>query len=361
MNNQQHHLHINLPRNDFTINVNIQLPANGISVLFGHSGAGKTSILRCVAGLQQAKNSFIKIHNDVWQDDAASIYLPTWQRSLGYVFQDACLFEHMTIEKNIHYGKQRRLKNSPKKMVDDIIELLDLSLLLNRYPQQLSGGERQRVAIARALATQPKLLLLDEPMASLDQNLRQDIFPWLEKLRDELKTPMLYVTHSTEEVVRLADHIVCIEKGQVYLQGNATDILSQPNNPIMVGDNIGAVVDAMPIARDEKWQLICVSFDGGQLWLKDNGLSLHRPVRVQIFAKDISITLNEPLLTSIQNHFACIIESINTDQHPSQAIVQLKCGNTLLLARITQRAVAQLQLTVNQQVWAQIKSAALVQ
>jgi len=203
------HIRLRLTRADFQLGVDLTLPSSGITVLFGPSGSGKTSLLRCVAGLERPEQARISIGSEVWQDDAAGVYLPTWQRDLGYVFQEASLFEHLNVRQNLHFGLKRTRKPGAEQALAHALELLGIGHLLHRQAGTLSGGERQRVAIARALATQPRILLLDEPLAALDIARRHEILPWLEKMRDELSLPMLYITHSADELARLADHLWC--------------------------------------------------------------------------------------------------------------------------------------------------------
>ena len=355
------HIRLNLPRPAFTLDVDLNLPGDGITVLFGVSGSGKTSLLRCVAGLERTPGAVVSIAGETWQDDAAGIYLPTWQRPLGYVFQEASLFEHLSVRNYLQFGLKRSNTPSNAAALDAAIDLLGISGLLDRTTGQLSGGERQRVAIARALATQPRLLLLDEPLASLDQARRQDILPWLERLRDELKIPMLYVTHSSDEVARLADTLVVLDAGKIKACGAVADVLAATDGALVLGDEAGAMLDATVAERDARWQLMQLAFNGGSLWLRDTGLPLGRKVRVRVLARDVSVATQEPQHTSIQNLLPCIVQSIVADAHPSQALVRLVCGHSMLLARITVRAVDALQLVPGMPVWAQIKAVALVE
>ena len=354
-------LRLKLNRTDFALDVDLELPGQGIAVLFGVSGSGKTSLLRCVAGLERTPGALVSIAGKTWQDDAAGVYLPTWQRPLGYVFQEASLFEHLTVRGNLQFGLKRAKGAAEASALSAAIDLLGIGALLERKTNQLSGGERQRVAIARALATQPRLLLLDEPLAALDHARRQDILPWLERLRDELKIPMLYVTHSSDEVARLADTLVVLDAGQVKACGPVADVLVGLDMPVVLGDDAGALLSASIEARDERWQLAQLKFNGGSLWLRDTGLSLGRQVRVRVLARDVSIALAKPSHTSIQNLLPCVVQAIGPDTHASQTLIQLLCGESVLLARVTSRAVDELQLTSGMQVWAQVKSVALVE
>ena len=357
---------LRLARADFELAVDLLLPAHGITVLFGASGSGKTSVLRSVAGLETAHHALVRIAGQTWQDDDAGLMRPTWQRALGYVFQEASLFEHLDVLHNLRFGQRRvaganTANANAAAHLDEIISLLGLGTLLRRRPAQLSGGERQRVAIARALATRPALLLLDEPLAALDQARRQEILPWLERLRDELHIPMLYVTHSADEMARLADHLVVLARGQVLASGPTAEVLSAIHGPGVVGEDAGALLQGRLVERDERWQLARVAFDGGSLWLRDSGLALGQPARLRVLARDVSITTSEPQHTSIQNLLPGVIDAIADDAHPSQALLRVRCGGSLLLARITRKAVHTLALQPGSAVWLQVKSVALVQ
>jgi molybdate transport system ATP-binding protein len=360
------HLQINIARSAFQLNLDIQLPGQGITAIFGPSGSGKTTLLRAVAGLEKNPQGLIQIGENIWQDTKQGIYIPTWQRPLGYVFQESSLLPHLSVAENLNFGLKRVLKSAnsaptaANKALQASIELLGIGGLLQRMPDELSGGERQRVAIARAIAMQPHLLLMDEPLASLDAARRQEIFPWLARLRDELKMPMLYVTHSAEEVTRLADHLLVLDRGQVKSQGPVNQVLTQVVNPVVVGEDAGALIAGHIGAVDAQWHLSRVDFEGGSVWMRDEGLTVGKAVRIRILARDVSLATSEPQNTSIQNQLRGSIQSITPDPHPSQVMVVLKCGAEEVLARVTKRAVDELVLEVGMPVWAQVKSVALV-
>jgi len=360
------HLQINIARSAFELKLKLQLPARGITAIFGPSGSGKTTLLRAVAGLEKNPQGLIQIGENIWQDTKQGIYIPTWQRPLGYVFQESSLLPHLSAAENLNFGLKRVLKSAnsaptaANKALQASIELLGIGSLLQRMPAELSGGERQRVAIARAIAMQPQLLLMDEPLASLDAARRQEIFPWLARLRDELKMPMLYVTHSAEEVARLADHLVVLDQGHVKAQGSVSAVLTQVVNPVVVGEDAGALIAGCIGAVDAQWHLSRVDFDGGCIWMRDAGLPVGKAVRIRILARDVSLAISEPTNTSIQNQLRGSIQSITSDPHPSQVMVVLKCGAEEVLARVTNRAVNELALQVGMPVWAQVKSVALV-
>ena len=360
------HLQINIARSAFELKLKLQLPARGITAIFGPSGSGKTTLLRAVAGLEKNPQGLIQIGENIWQDTKQGIYIPTWQRPLGYVFQESSLLPHLSAAENLNFGLKRVLKSAnsaptaANKALQASIELLGIGGLLQRMPDELSGGERQRVAIARAIAMQPQLLLMDEPLASLDAARRQEIFPWLARLRDELKMPMLYVTHSAEEVTRLADHLVVLDQGHVKAQGSVSAVLTQVVNPVVVGEDAGALIAGCIGAVDAQWHLSRVDFDGGCIWMRDAGLPVGKAVRIRILARDVSLAISEPTNTSIQNQLRGSIQSMTPDKHPSQVMVVLKCGAEEVLARVTKRAVNELALQVGMPVWAQVKSVALV-
>ncbi|NBX54055.1 MAG: molybdenum ABC transporter ATP-binding protein [Betaproteobacteria bacterium] len=347
-------------RNQFALQLDVQWPEQGITVILGASGSGKTSLLRCVAGLERPQRARIEIGGVLWQDDQQALFVPTWQRALGYVFQESSLLPHLTVQQNLAYGLQRASARPQVHSLAQAIDLLGIGHLLARSPGALSGGERQRVALARALASQPRLLLLDEPMASLDAARRQEILPWLEKMRDELHLPMLYVTHAADEAARLGAHMWVLEQGQVKAQGAVTEVFANIHPPLVAGQDLGALLHGRLVERHSDWHLCRVAFEGGELWMRDSGLALGQAVRMRLLAKDVSIATVAPQHTSIQNLLSAVIEAVASDEHPSQVLVRLRVGPSVVLSRITQRAWATLGLHVGQPVYLQVKSVALV-
>lgn len=355
--------------NGFCLDLDLRLPARGITVLFGPSGSGKTTVLRCVAGLEAADEALVEIAGVCWQDSGRGWRLPTWRRPLGYVFQEASLFDHLDVRANLAFGSKRvrgpGADTPAQGTLDEAVALLGIGHLLARRPHELSGGERQRVAIARALATQPRLLLLDEPLSSLDAARRRDILPWLERLRDAWQVPMLYVTHSVDEMVRLADTLVLMEQGQAVACGPVAEVLQRTDVAAAQGDEAGVLLQGQVASRDAAWHLMQVEFPGGSLWLRDTGCSIGQVVRVRVMARDVSVALDLPRATSVQNLLPCTVQSVTADPHqPSQVLVALACAapaqGTTLLARITARAAHHLALAPGRQAWAQVKAAALV-
>lgn len=355
-------IQLSLSREDFALNIDQHLPVQGITVLFGPSGSGKTTVLRCVAGLEKAKG-FISLGDETWQDSANNIFRPTWQRELGYVFQESSLFEHLDVRGNLHFGLHRCKRNRESGHAQDLevaIELLGINHLLARSVASLSGGERQRVAIARALATRPKILLLDEPLASLDMARRKEVLPWLEHLHRELRIPILYVTHSMDELVRLADHVVLLDRGTVQGSGPLTQAMSSQEVARTIGDEAGIVTVAEVVELNVQDQTVGVSFGGCHVWVPEQSVSLGQKVRLRILARDVSLSLTPHDDTTIQNCLRGEIESIGPDMHPSQALLHVRCGQEVMMSRIPRQSIAQLGLVVGLSVWCQIKSVFLV-
>lgn len=345
----------------FTLDVDLDLPARGVTALFGHSGSGKTTLLRCIAGLERAPQGRLTVNGDVWQDDGqiSGQWLPTHQRPLGYVFQEASLFPHLTVMGNLRYGL-RRTSGAQQVSLEQAIELLGIRPLLERKPDRLSGGERQRVGMARALALSPRLLLMDEPLAALDLKRKQEILPYLERLHRELEIPVLYVSHSPDEVARLADHIVVLDAGRTVAAGPLTETLARLDLPIQLGEDVGVVLDAVVAERDEKWHLARVEFPGGSLWVRDGGHAPGQSVRVRILARDVSIALEQVASTSILNCLPATVDQLASDYHRALSLLRLTVGPSPLLARLTQRSAVGLQLAPGKPVWVQIKAVALI-
>ena len=342
----------------FTLDVDLTLPGRGVTALFGHSGSGKTSLLRCLAGLEKPGHGRLVFKGRTWQDEAT--WLPTHRRPLGYVFQEASLFPHLSILGNLQFG-QKRSGSAARVGLDQAIALLGIGHLLARKPDTLSGGERQRVGIARALAVGPEILLMDEPLAALDLKRKQEILPYLERLHDELDIPVIYVSHSPDEVARLADHLVAMENGRVVAAGPLGETLARLDLPIRLGEDVGVVLEATVGEIDAAWQLARVDFPGGGLWTRDRGLPAGRRVRVRVLARDVSLALGEPGASSIQNNLDGIVESLGDDEHPGLLLVRVQVGASRLLARLTRRSAAQLGIEPGLPVRVQVKSVALME
>ena len=349
----------------FALDVDLDLPGTGVTALFGHSGSGKTTILRLMAGLERAARGYLQVNGDVWQDDAHAQFRPTHQRDLGYVFQEASLFPHLTVERNLVYGMKRVPVPQRQVSLDDAVELLGIGHLRQRLPATLSGGERQRVAIARALATSPRILLMDEPLAALDLKRKEEILPYLQRLHDELKIPVVYVTHSPDEVARLADHLVLLESGHVVAQGPMAELLTRVDLPLAHGDAASALITARISGHDAGYHLSYADFAGGRLSLTlgppgfYGSITPGRMLRIRVQARDVSLTLENQQSTSILNILPVTVADLSDDS-PGQVMVGLDAGGTRLLARITRKSADALALAPGKAVYAQVKGVAVV-
>lgn len=350
-------LRFELQRDDFQLEVATRLPGTGINAVFGPSGCGKTTLLRLLAGLEKDPHGVCRVGVDTWQDDRA--FLAAHQRPVGYVFQEANLFTHLSVQQNLDYGFKRTPVAQRRVKMTDAIELLGLEHLLSRNPGNLSGGERQRVAIARALLTSPELLLMDEPLAALDRSSKRDILPYLEQLHDELSMPVVYVSHATEEVARLADHLLLMEAGKVRAQGPAEELLARLELAREQGPDAEALIETEVTAHDEAFHLSYLDFAGGRFSVVRNQLPIGHRARVRILARDVSLTLQRQDGTSILNIFPATVEEL-IDDGPAQMLVRLDLQGSALLARVTRKSAQALQLAPGRTLFAQVKTVALV-
>jgi len=352
------HAKFSMQRGAFVLKVEFDTPSRGVTALFGQSGSGKTTLLRCIAGLEREKGE-LNVNGETWQSD--SFFAPVHERSLGYVFQEASLFPHLSVRANLEYGYQRISPEARKVKIEQVIEWLGLGNLLDRRdPSSLSGGERQRVAIGRALLVSPKLLLMDEPLAALDNMSKQEIMPYLEYLHRELEIPVIYVSHALDEVVRLADHLVLMDKGSVLASGSLAETISRLDLPTAHFDDAGAVIAATVAEQDDTYSLTRLKFSGGELWVGKVAQPDGTTVRARVLARDVSIVLQRPGATSINNILAAQIIEIQ-DEGSAKVNIRMRVGEGhTLLARITRRSCDQLELNIGMGVYAQVKSVALM-
>jgi molybdate transport system ATP-binding protein len=343
----------------FRLDVSFNLPGRGVTAILGVSGSGKTSLLRCIAGLQRADSGRLIVNGAVWQDDAAGVFLPVHRRPLGFVFQDASLFAHLDVRRNLAYGRSRVPAAERRVSLEQAVELLGIAPLMARRPDTLSGGERQRVAIARALATSPRLLLMDEPLAALDLQRKAEVLPYLERLQAELELPILYVSHAPDEVARLADHLLLLEAGRVTAAGPTRELLTRLDLPLAHGDAAAAVIAATVRHLEPDWQLAHLEFSGGQISLPSQTLQPGQRVRLRIQARDVSLSLLRQEGSSVLNVFAATVTGLAGDS-PGQLMVSLDAGGSTLLARITRKSAAALQLQPGSPVFAQVKGVAVL-
>jgi molybdate transport system ATP-binding protein len=342
---------------NFQLDVNLDLPGRGVTSLFGPSGCGKTSLLRAIAGLDRHPGGFLRVGDLLWQD--GETFLPPHRRPVGYVFQEASLFEHLTVQGNLEYGLKRVPEADRSISLERAIGLLGIGPLLPRSPITLSGGERQRVAIARALAVSPRLLLMDEPLAAVDLERRQEILPWIEVLHRELDIPVIHVSHAPEEVARLADHLVLMRAGQVTAAGDMHQIFTRLDLPLALDPDATSVIEATVIGHDEEYRLTRLEFAGGQFTVARQPIATGSPVRLRLAARDVSLTLQRQTGTSILNILPVTVDELSLDDE-AQVTVLVLARSVPILARITRKSATELGLQPGMQIFAQAKSIALL-
>ena len=353
---------LQLSYSGFSLDLDVQLPGKGVTALFGHSGSGKTTCLRCIAGLERASQAFVQINDEVWQDSQNHLFVPVHKRSLGYIFQEASLFPHLSVRANLEFGLRRIPRQQRRVELAHAADLLGITHLLERAPDHLSGGERQRVGIARALLTSPKLLLMDEPLAALDSQRKAEILPYLERLHAELDIPVLYVSHSHDEVARLADHIVLLSEGKVLASGPTGETLARLDLPLSQGDDAGVVIEGEVCDYDAHYQLLTLQLprSAQRIRVAHAPLTIGKTLRVKVQARDISLSLNRSEHSSILNSLQATVIGETAADNQAHVLVRLDIAGTALLARITRYSRDQLALQPGQIIWLQIKSVAVL-
>jgi molybdate transport system ATP-binding protein len=328
--------------------------------LFGRSGAGKSSVIEAIAGLVRPRAGRIAVGDRVLFDAARGIDLPPEERRVGYVFQDDLLFPHMTVRGNLAYGE--RLTPARERFVEArrVVALLGLERLLERRPATLSGGEKQRVAIGRALMASPRVLLMDEPLASLDAPRKAEILQYIELLRDELRLPIVYVSHAIEEVTRLADHLVVMAEGRVVAQGTLAEVLAREDMVELAGRfEAGAVFETRVARHDETYGLTHLAFPGGELVVANVDALVGEPVRARIRARDVALALEAPRHASFQNVLEGVVHAIGGEFGAIVDVTIVLAGGERLLARLTRASVAALGLAPGARVYALVKAIAI--
>jgi molybdate transport system ATP-binding protein len=350
---------VSLARNTgFTLTAQFTAPQSGVTALFGRSGSGKTTIIQMVAGSVRPDQGQIRVGDEVCLDMAKGIDLPIEKRRVGYVFQDARLFPHLSVDNNLRYG-QRRARHAHSIGFEAVVDMLGIGHLLKRRPHTLSGGERQRVAIGRALLAQPRLLLMDEPLASLDEQRKLEILPYLERLRDDLKVPILYVSHSIDEVLRLADTVAALQDGTVLACGPLADVLSRPELlPVLGRFDLGTIFDCVVKSHDADLSLSTITFADGELRVPLVDRPVGAPVRARIRSRDVSLSLSRPIDVSVTNRLAGTIGSLRREGGP-YVNVEVKLANGKLQSLVTLESVDRLALEEGMPVWAMIKAVAV--
>ena len=343
----------------FRLQVDLSLPGQGVSILFGPSGCGKTSLLRGVAGLDARMQGYVSVNGQVWLDTSRRKNTPAWQRAVGFVFQDAALFPHLRVRENLIYGMKRAGGLQDSRLFDRISGLLALDGLHARHPDSLSGGERQRVAIARALLSKPKLLLMDEPLSSLDESLKREFLPYLEELHRELDIPVIYVTHAHDELMRLADYVVFMSEGRVDDSGTLEAVLPTLGMKAGLCGEWGTVVAGLIRAHQPEEGISEISFQGGSLWVPLLALPEGSAVRCRVFPSDVSLSIERPTLCSILNVMPVKVVSVLEQNQSPQVLVCLDLQGTFLYSSVTRKSAKDLGLCPGQSLYAQIKATTL--
>ncbi|KHD07017.1 molybdenum ABC transporter ATP-binding protein [Candidatus Thiomargarita nelsonii] len=344
-----------LKRRNFSLEVQTAFPESGITALFGPSGGGKTTLLRCIAGLEPSVRGHLRVGDTVWQDER--VFVPPHKRPIGYVFQGAALFPHLSVRGNLDFALKRA--STRRISFDEAVAFTGIGHLLERRTTNLSGGERQRVALARALLSSPKFLLMDEPLAALDRESKAQLMPYIEQLHETLSIPVLYVSHSIEEVAHLADRMVLLFNGRVQGSGLISEMLTSLSLPLARSDNAVSVIEATVVEHDDNYHLTCLRFDGGEILLPREDLSIGKSVRVGVHARDVSLVWQPSEHTSILNVIPVVVKEVSV-LNSAQVLVRLRAANTLLLARITQKSAAALDVVPGREMYAQVKSVSLI-
>jgi len=349
----------------FLLDVAFDAPTPGIVALFGPSGCGKSTTINIIAGLVVPDHGEISLGEDVLLDTRRKIAIAAERRGIGYVFQDARLFPHLNVASNLRYA-QRRARRAPYVSLERVLAMLDLEPLLSRRVHRLSGGERQRVALGRALLSQPRLLLLDEPLAALDRDRREEVLPYLETLRDQLSIPMIYVSHQFDEVLRLATHIVLMQAGKVAAEGGITQMSLDPKLRALIGpDAVGAVIDGTVLGEDAASGLTRVRVGNGELKIEAARLVAGARMRVQLLARDVIVSTRMPQYLSVRNSLPGVVTAIDDDGTGNAGdlgsdLVSIDIGaGASILARVTRAATRELELAVGAAVWALVKAVSL--
>ena len=345
----------------FTLEAIFKAPATGITMLFGPSGCGKTTVLRCIAGLIHVKDGLCDVAGEIWQDRNGA-FVPTHKRALGYVFQEASLFPHLSVRRNLLFGAPGKKHNGPVIDFDEVIDLLGIRALLDRSPRNLSGGERQRVGFGRALLTQPKVLLMDEPLSALDRKTKEEILPFIERLRDHFALPIFYVTHDMTEVERLGDQLVLMDKGQVIGAGPLEELQSDPSLPLAASRDAAVSFEGVVQTSDKAYGLVALKVRGGVLTAPAPPTPVGERRRIRVIASDVSLTREPPAPSSILNVLPARIVSMKPlDTNEVVVVVALGSDGTgaRLLSRMMRKSWRVLGFAEGMNVFAQVKAVAL--
>jgi len=345
----------------FELNVALDVPASGVLALFGPSGSGKTTLIRCLAGLERAPNGFLQVGDETWQDESRGVYVPMHRRPIGYVFQDARLFPHLSVRSNLVYGFNRTPSDQRKVSLEQVVGILGIQHLLERRPHKLSGGEQQRVAIGRALLTSPRLLLLDEPLSSLDTQRKREVLPFIQRLYKELQIPIVYVSHSVSEILQLAHRVAVLQAGELKAFGPLSDVFARLDLPNSAGRrSLGAVIDAEIVEHEPSYGLTRLTFVGGTLYVPLQTLDVGESLRVHVLSTDVTLLrCTSATATSALNMLdAQVVEIKEADQATVDILLDVGCP---LVASVTKKSLSNMDIRPGQRLCAHIKTLALVE
>ena len=346
---------VGVTKGDFELKVAFEIPSNGFTAVSGPSGGGKSTLLRTIAGLEPDACGTVQVAGEPWL--AEGYRLPTHRRAVGDVFQHPALFPHLDVRGNLMFGRTRRGYDRVLLAFDEVVDLLGLERLIDRRVAGLSGGERQRVAIAQALLSNPRLLLMDEPMAALDRASRETLLPYLEALQSALDIPVLYVTHALAEVAQLAEHMLLIQAGRLTASGRVSELLTRLDLPMAHGREAGAVITAQVGVRDEVDRLTRLDFSGGQIWVPSTRLASGAQVRLRILSRDITLAVRPDPDSS---NLGCLrVRVIAVAECGSaEVVVRLAAGEETLVTRVSRRAERLLELAPGRELYALVRSVA---
>ncbi len=347
---------ISVTKGDFNLNAILDLQLQGITALFGKSAAGKTTLLRHIAGLDHARGAQLAFARAVWQDDR--LFVPPHRRGIGYLFQQVELFSHLNVMGNLVYGFNRTPVQQRRFSPAEIIELLKIGHLASRQVGHLSGGEKQLVALGRTLLTSPRILLMDEPLSALDAATKQAIYPLLKKIAHTMQIPIIYVSHAVDEVARLADAMLLIDSGRITAQGSMGEMLTRLDLPLARQADAEVIIEGRVLAHENNWQLTEIEFSGGRFLVPLVEAPLQSTVRLRVAASDVSISLAAPSGSSIINAF--VAEVVEILEEGAIAILKLRAGLTPLIARVTRKSCQNLGIKPGKVVYAQVKGAAVL-
>ena len=344
---------IHLRRRSFYVEADFVIPSRGVLGIFGHSGSGKTTLLRCLAGLEKDVQGVIRVNGDTWLDE--NKMLSSQKRNIGYVFQEGRLFPHLTVKGNLEFGARRNPENNNAVDRSHLIELLNIKHLLGRYSYQLSGGEKQRVAIGRALLKNPRMLLLDEPLASLDEDRKQEILPYLERLHEELNIPALYVSHNIEEMLRLCDDILVMRQGKSVFNGNICDALVSPQSSLATVNNAVVVLEGSVSKQEKDFNISTVHTVNGNQFQVPGMMPIGKRVRLIIFASDVSLAVSRATGSSILNIIKGRVSAV-LDRKDGRVLLRIDCRRDIVLSLISMKSFELLQLDLDKEVYVQVKA-----